>query len=136
MSQPKNTEDLILLPQQMAVCQLPLTSAIPEWVVKSSFWSITRTSTELSLVVPQERVPANLSFEPGWRVLRFAGPLAFNQIGILARAVVPLAEAQVSIFVLSTYDTDFLMVKENQLSTALDALKSAGYHLSEETESP
>jgi uncharacterized protein len=136
MSQPKHTEDLILLHDQMAVCQLPPNSSIPEWVVKSSFWSITRTSMELSLVVSQEMVPANLPCEPGWRAFCFSGPLAFNQIGILARAVVPLAEAQVSVFVLSTYDTDYLMVKENQLSTALVALKSAGYRLNEETKSP
>lgn len=126
---------LMLLPHNLAIYQLPPTTSIPDWVFMSSFWSITRTPDEISLVVPQESVPEPMPCESGWRAFRFAGPLAFDLIGILVKAIQPLAQAQIPVFVLSTFNTDYLLVKELHLDKALAALRSAGYLLSNEQES-
>ena len=136
MPQIESKENLILMPQQLAICQLPPSSAIPDWVLNSSFWSITRTSDEISLVVSQDSVPGDVLCEQDWRAFRFAGPLAFNQIGILEKAIQPLARAKVPIFVLSTFNTDYILIKAVQLDTAWAALRSAGYQLSEEPNTP
>jgi hypothetical protein len=120
--------DLDLLPHRLAICRLPVDEATPTWAT-GPFVSITRTAGELSIVCAEELVPAGTKCEGGWRVFQVAGPLDFSLTGILAAIADPLAHAGVSIFALSTFDTDYVMVKESSLAKALDALRAAGHRL-------
>ena len=97
----------------------------PGWV-RGGFWSITQTSDELSIVCPQECVPGGVLHEGGWRVLKVPGPLSFALTGIMASISSALADAGISIFALSTYDTDYILVKADQLENAIDALRRQG----------
>jgi uncharacterized protein len=119
---------LELLSGRYAVCRLEPASPLPDWA-QGSFVSVTRTEAELSVVCPQEAVPAGVRAEPGWRSLRVKGPLGFGMTGILASLAGPLASSGVSIFVVSTYDTDYVMVQERDLARAAHALERAGHAL-------
>src|SRR5690348_9325055 len=112
--------ELILLPDLYAVCRLDKDASIP--ASSGGFLSITRTADELSVVCPQDLVPDGVRCERGWRGLRVAGTMNFTMIGVVASLVTPLAEAFVSVFVVSTFDTDYLLVKEHDLASALAAL--------------
>lgn len=122
--------ELTLLPQCLAVCRLAPGAPLPGWAA-GELLAITRTATELSLVCDQAGVPAGVTAESGWRALRVAGPLDFSLTGVLAALAVPLAAAGVSIFALSTFDTDYVLVKEAALPAALEALRRAGHRVGE-----
>jgi hypothetical protein len=112
-----------------AVCRLAANEAIPESLTTARFAAIARTADELSIVCPDELAPAGASVERGWRCLRVAGPLPFSATGIMASLVAPLAEAAIPIFAISTFDTDYLLVKEGDWSRALQVLVAAGHAL-------
>jgi hypothetical protein len=95
----------------------------------SGFLSITRTEDELSVVCPEEAVPEDARSEDGWRVLRLEGPFEFSEVGVLSSVVGPLAEADVSVFAVSTYDTDYVLVKAKQLEAAVSALRARGHEI-------
>ena len=118
---------LSVLPQRLAVCRFPPSWAPPPWIHELPLWSVTRTDDELSLVVPEEKVPEVWKAERGWRALKVEGPLDFGLTGILASLAVPLAESQISIFALSTYDTDIVLIPERELEEARVALEGAGH---------
>ena len=90
-------------------------------------WSVTRSDTELSIVCREEDVPSDASAERGWCALELAGPLDFSLTGVVAALVTPLADAEVPIFVLSTFETDYLLVREHDLPRSVDALGAAGH---------
>jgi hypothetical protein len=122
--------NLSLQPERLTICRLAPDAVVPEWASSSAaFLSITRTRDELSIVCEAQRVPAEVKQEGGWRVLRVAGPLDFSLIGILASLTEPLAKAGISIMAISTFDTDYLMVKEAKLEEAIKALKGAGHSI-------
>lgn len=110
-----------------AVVRLGPGERLPDWAGGGPFVSITRTDAELSVVCPEEVVPAGAQAERGWRCLRVAGPLGFGTTGVLASLAGPLASSGVSIFVVSTYDTDYLLLQERDLDRGLDALGRAGH---------
>lgn len=125
---PAPTRALRLLPGRYAVCRLAPDAPLPAWVfhTEAAVYSLTRTPDELSVVCAEDDVPPSVErCERGWRMLLVKGPIAFEEIGVLAALVTPLAEAQVSVFAISTYDTDALMVRESQLDRALEALGRA-----------
>ncbi len=119
--------NLELVPGSYAVCRLEADQPLPGWAANGPFVSLTRTDAELSIVCPQEQVPATVRSEPGWCCLRVKGPLGFGMTGILASLAGPLAGSGVSIFVVSTYDTDYLMVQARDLERAVAALERAGH---------
>jgi len=121
-----------VVPGAWAVCRLAPEAAVPRWAraAGAAFVSATRTARELSLVVPESRVPARLpdgKAERGWALLALEGPFAFGEIGVLAAVAAPLAAAGVPIFALSTFDTDHLLVPASRLGAALAALAAAGH---------
>jgi uncharacterized protein len=128
---------LTLLPDAFAVCRLAAGAAVPQWAVRSAFFSITRTADELSIVCADASVPAdaaadvNVKVERSWRGFKFEGPFAFDQTGILLAAAKPLADAGIGIFVISTFDTDYLLVKDAQLQPAITALVRADHTVRE-----
>jgi GNAT superfamily N-acetyltransferase len=131
VASPGRTLRLILLPGRYAVCRLPADAAVPAWAT-GEVVSISRTSDELSVVCRQEAVPEGVRREGGWRCLGVAGPLDFAQVGVLAALLVPLAEAGVAVFALSTFDTDYLLVKDTDRERALAALRRAGHEVGSE----
>lgn len=120
-----------LLPYRLAILRLESDADIPGWTFQSRFFSITRTPDETSIILPQEEIPAQESagipIERDWRIFMVHGPLPFSMIGVLEALAVPLAQAHVSIFSLSTYDTDYILVKDADLEKARLALLGAGH---------
>jgi len=121
---------LSVMKGSLAVCSLDRHSMIPDWALTSAFVSITRTADELSIVCPQERVPEGTRCEKEWKALQVAGPLGFTLVGILASLVTPLAYSNISIFAVSTFDTDYLLVKEKDLEMAIATLSKEGHWIS------
>lgn len=113
---------LTVLPERFSICRLEKNDAIPSWATAQEFSSITKTADELSIVCSESNVPANVKAERGWRGLKVAGPLDFSQTGILAALAGPLAKNDISIFAISTHDTDYVFVKETDLNRAIETL--------------
>jgi len=118
---------LTLVPDLFAICRLDAGAAVPAWATIAPFFSITRTAEELSIVYPQNLIPEGVRCDRGWRCLRVAGTLDFSMIGVVASLTMPLAKAGVSVFIISTFDTDYLLVKDSNLATAMAALQAAGH---------
>jgi uncharacterized protein len=122
---------LSLLPQSFAICKLAVGAAIPTWATAADFVSITRTGDELSIVAEARWIPADLTSEIVWRSLKAHGPFDLSEVGVLAALVKPLAEAGISVFAISTFTTDYLFAKADQLQNALTALRQAGHTVHE-----
>jgi len=123
---------LQLLSDVYAVCRLDGNAPVPDWAIRGPFFSITRTAGELSVVCPDSRVPADVRKESGWKILMVQGPLGFSLTGVLASLTDPLAREGISVFALSTYDTDYLLVKQEQLKQAVGVLAADGYNVEED----
>ena len=116
------------LDEPLAIVRLPAAAEIPAWAQGSEhFRSITRTPTELSIVCSDAAVPAHVTEERGWRALVVEGTLDLNQVGVLEELAGPLAAAEVPIYVISTYETDYVLVPSESLETATEALERAGH---------
>jgi hypothetical protein len=120
------TLTLSILPDTFAICRLDPSAPIPAWTL-GDFISITRTRDELSMVCAQANVPDAIRCERGWRALKIEGQLDFALTGILASIATPLADAGISIFALSTFDTDYVLVKAEKLEQAIRVLQKAGH---------
>ena len=118
---------LLVLDETFAVCRLGAGAAVPSWATAGAFSSVTRTPDEVSVVCAEGAVPDGVTCERGWRCLRVAGVFEFSAVGVLAALVTPLAEAGVAVLAVATFDTDYLLVKAEDLGTAVDALRRAGH---------
>ncbi|MCF3649630.1 ACT domain-containing protein [Synoicihabitans lomoniglobus] len=116
-----------VLPGDFAVCRLSPDEAEPSWVRGAGFCNVTRTAEELSIICAAERVPAEIRAERGWRVMQVVGPLPFDAVGILARFVSPLAKVGIPILAAATFDTDYVLVRQDALMLAEQALAQAGH---------
>lgn len=116
-------------PEVLAIARLEAAAPWPGWALESPFATLTRTDEELSLVVLADRLPAGIRSEGPWRALQVVGPLDFALVGILAELTGALAQARISLFALSTFDTDYLLVKEDRFGAACDALRAAGHEI-------
>lgn len=115
------------LPMEFSVCQLDGMEAAD---MSRPFTFIARTDEEISLVCPMDAVVDHpLKREDGWRCLRVKGPLDFALIGVLARITACLADAGIPVFAISTYNTDYLLIRTETFSSALHALEAAGYEM-------
>jgi len=120
---------LSILPHTFAICRLSPDAPMPDWALTGSFFSIARTVDELSIVCPQSNVPPEIQCDRDWRCLKVEGPLDLSLIGILASLTAPLARAGIGIFAVSTYDTDYVLVKEKCLEEAVLVLSQEGHHV-------
>lgn len=128
---------LVLLDDTFAIVRFPPAAAVPAWASASSdFVTITRTLDELSIVAADRLVPETVNGERDFRALKVVGPLAFGEVGILASIASALAAEGVSIFVVSTYDTDYVLLKSVRLNMAAVALRQAGYIVSMKGDEP
>jgi len=128
-SRPPAKLNLELLPERLAICRLDAKAPVPPWAQKGNFTTITRTTEELSVVCPDASVPRDIKCETGRRAFRVSGTLDFAAVGILAALANPLAQAEISTFVISTYDTDYVMVDESVLEKAIRVLEAAGHRV-------
>lgn len=126
---PNPSLTLTTLHERLAVCRLGPASGIPPWATAASLFSITRTEDELSIVCPEEFVPEEVGCEIGWRAFKLEGPFEFSLVGVLSSVAAPLAESGVGIFAVSTYDTDYVLVKDVHLELATAALRGWGHEV-------
>ncbi len=114
---------LLILPEKLGICHLDEKSSIPLWAIENNkFSSIAKTRNELSIICSQDKIPGGILVEKDWRAFKVQGPLGFVLTGIVASLSKPLAEAKISIFYISTYETDYLLVKEENLEKAIKIL--------------
>lgn len=116
-----------VLTDSFAIAKLPPTEVVPAWATGGEFSSITRTIDELSIVTMQNKVPSGAKANRGWRALKVRGAIDFSEVGVLNSIANPLARASISIFAISTFNADYILVKEEMLENAINALHSAGH---------
>ena len=116
-----------MLGEKLAVCQLPKGNQLPDWAFGPVFFCVTQTSEELSIVCDESRVPAGVHVEHDWVALKLEGPFPFAMTGVLSSFLQPLADAGIPIFAISTFDTDYVLMKSGKLDAALKALDAAGH---------
>jgi hypothetical protein len=118
---------LSALPERLAICRLDPDETVPDWIFSTRFWSITRTNEEISLIVPEEFVSPSWKADKGWRCFKVLGPIDLSLTGVLASLSVPLAQAGMSIFAISTHDTDYLLVRDVDFDKARKVLVEHGH---------
>ena len=116
-----------LLKEKYVVCRLNKNEAIPSWALQGDFYSITKTEDELSIVCLQDNIIDNIKCEKDWRVLKIEGPLDFSLVGILSKISTLMANNSISIFAVSTYDTDYILIKEKDINRAIKVLNNDSY---------
>lgn len=120
---------LSILDGSFSVCRLYSHVPIPNWVDRKCFHSITKTDSEISVVCRQDKVPEDVLAERNWKIIKVEGTLDFSLTGVLSSIATPLADAKISIFTISTFDTDYVLVKEANLLEAKIALSLAGHEI-------
>ena len=120
---------LDLLKGEWSIARLPAAEPVPDWAWSEVFSSVSRTSDELSIIAPSPQVPSSVKSEGGFRVLAVRGPLAFDAKGILADLAGAIAAADVSLLALSTFDTDILLVRQQDQAAVATALSSRGHNV-------
>ena len=120
---------LTLVPGSFAICQLAPDAPLPAWAIRGPLWSVTRSGTELSIVCDASGVPPGVRAQMPWRALMIVGPLALDLTGVLASLASPLAAAGVSLFAVSTYDTDYVLVPAADVERAVTVLRQAGHRV-------
>lgn len=116
-----------------AICRLEPDAVIPVWATTGEFWSVSRTAHEVSVVCMESAAPAEAHAERKRRLLQIEGTLAFSLTGVMASVTAPLARAEISIFAVSTYDTDYLLVSEEDLHATIAVLEAAGHAIRQST---
>jgi len=119
--------ELTLLAERFAISRLAADAPLPDWATRGPFFSVTRTGDELSVVTEISQVPVGVHSQAGWRVLKVHGPFVLSEIGVLSALATPLAAAKISLFAVSTFDTDYVLIAAETLSAAITALMRAGH---------
>lgn len=117
----------ILLQAEYALSRLNADEAIPEWAFQSSFYSISKTTDELSVVCESKFVPGHVKSNKGWRILKIDAIMDLSLTGITAEFSTVLAEAGINLCVVATYDTDYILIQQEKLQAAMEAFKKAGF---------
>jgi hypothetical protein len=118
-----------ILPDTYSIYRFKSESEIPGWIYSSEFCSITKTKDEISVVASQADEAVDLQCNRDWRVLKIAGPLDFSLIGIVADVSTALSDKNIPLFIISTYDTDYILVKQNDLIAGIKALEEKGHKI-------
>ena len=116
-----------------AIVRFSADAPAPEWATRGEFTSVSRTSDELSIVCPNENLPADVSSPHRWICLKLEGPFLFSQTGVLLSFIDPLSSNGIPIFAISTYDTDYVLIQEEWTGAAVAVLREAGHELSPRT---
>ncbi|CAF0758390.1 unnamed protein product [Rotaria sordida] len=122
------TLTLNVLKENFIICRLPSSSSVPSWAFNGPFCSITKTNDELSIItIDNDQLPKDIQCERNWKCFKFLGPFSFDMTGVLTSILNPLAKADIGILAISTFDTDYVMVKDKHLDMAIDVLKQNGH---------
>jgi hypothetical protein len=121
--------NLSLLDEEYGICSLPAAASIPDWSLKQSLISITRTDEELTIVCRQDLIPPEFKSDLNWRCFKIDGAFDLNQTGVISSISSPLADAGISIYVISTYSTDYFLVKEKKLDQTISVLSDSGHNI-------
>lgn len=120
---------LEILDNKLKVVKLKNNETVPEIVFKQEFYSITKTNEEFYIVLDENINITSIIVEYNWRAIKIVGTLDFSLIGILSHISTILAQAEISIFAISTYNTDYILLKENKLENAIEVLKQNKYEI-------
>jgi hypothetical protein len=120
---------LSLLKDKYGICSLPNTAPIPDWALKESLISITRTEEELTIVCRQDLIPPQCKCDLNWRCFRIDGTFDLNQTGVISSISSPLANTGISIYCISTYNTDYFLVKEENVEQTISVLSDCGHSI-------
>lgn len=120
--------NMTMLDGSFAVCRLGPDDAVPDWA-RGMFVSTTRTSEELSIICDEAAVPDEVRAERGWVCLKVRGPIPFETVGVAAAISTALAEAGISVLIVGTFDTDYVLVREEMSARALEALRAVADRL-------
>ncbi len=120
---------LTLLSDTFAVCRLSPEQDVPQWAWRNraTLLSVTYTADELSIVCLQSLPPSGVQYEGSWKAIRIQGQLDFSLSGIRVALAAPLAAARIPIFALSTFDTDYILIKEEYSERARSVLEENGH---------
>ena len=118
-----------VLPDNYSIYRFKSESEIPDWILSSDFYSVTKTKDEISVVGPQTDKTINSICNRDWRVLKIAGPLDFSLIGIIADVSITLKNKNIPLFIISTYDTDYILIKQKDLNKGIKALEEKGHKI-------
>jgi uncharacterized protein len=129
MSEIEKKLTLKILKDRYSVCRLNKNDEIPKWIFDEEFFSITRTDDELSIVCLQDKIKEDIKCEKDWKVLKIEGPLDFSLVGILSRISTLMANNGISIFAISTYDTDYILIKEESINKVIEVLENNNYNI-------
>jgi hypothetical protein len=117
------------IPGSFAVCRILPASPVPPWGLEGRFFSVTSTADEVSIVCSSAKVPEDVQHEGGWACFELIGPFPFGETGILTSFIQPLSDRAIPIFAISTFDTDYVLVKEDSVERAVRVLHEAGHQL-------
>lgn len=120
---------LKLLCSEFSVCKLSPKSKIPLWALESEYLFLSRTSDELSVLCPTTTIPSNVQSDGGWRCFRVDGDLEFEQIGVVSTVSTPLANAGISLFLVSTHDRDYVFLRQENLTKAIETYKDQKFKI-------
>jgi hypothetical protein len=121
--------DLSVLPDELSICRLPARAELPAWAVPGGLTSVSWTAEETSVVCASSVAPAGVQADSGWRALAVAGPLELSLTGVLCSILQPLEEAGICVFAVSTYDTDYVLVRQSSLDAAIATLAACGHRV-------
>jgi hypothetical protein len=123
--------DLTILKDIYAIYRFDRNSEVPEWIESSDFYSFTRTRDEISIVCKQSDIkpPDKVIFDRNWKIIKVRGPLSLSLTGIIADIAGILGKSKIPVFTISTYDTDYILVKEENLDNAITTLKNNSYKI-------
>ena len=119
--------NLKIIPGDYSVCKLPSNSTIPMWALESPFFTVSKTDDELSIACESRYIKDQPEAENNFSLIKVIGPLDFNLTGILTSLCTPLSEAKISVFVVSTFDTDYLLIKQEKIEQAQNVLIESGF---------
>ena len=119
-----------LIDGDYAICKLPPSDPIPHWA-NAAFCVFVRSADELAVLCEQKLIPSGVGCEAGWKLLKLRGPFEFSAIGVLVSILEPLATANISILAYSSFDTDYILVKREQLPRTCLVLEQAGHTVEE-----
>ena len=118
---------LRLLAEEFGIAKLKPPQIVPSWLSDATIFFVARTEDEFSIMCPQRCIPDDISYKADYRCLRVDGDLAFDEIGVVARVSKPLADAGLSLFLVSTHDRDYVLVHQRDLMTAIELYQTAGF---------
>jgi hypothetical protein len=124
----------IVLRGKYSIYKFKNESVLPDWIYSSDFYSVTKTKDELSVIALQtELFSEDIVRSNDWRIFKIEGPLDFSLAGIIADIAAIFKEKKIPIFTISTYETDYILVKQKDLSAGMKALRDKGHLISTET---